>query len=172
MSRLLDIQDYLGGPDTITIELFPRQQRAFSYNFNTNISAYQFSADYQSIVLDVVSYDRNTGEPNFADTKVIGTFANVYQVDPSYISVTNATTGLVTLTIPENRYTGNIIPNAREKVIGTVLTFQWSLSADPTAVKDAHRFLILERYEPGVKVGDPTLETVENGGYVALTTAG
>ena len=172
MSRLLDIADYLGGPDTITLELFPRQQRKFTYNFNTSITAYQFSADYQSIVMDVVSYDRNTGEPNFADTKVIGTFADVGNVDPTYITVTNAATGIVEFTIPELRYTGNIIPNAREKVVGTIVTFQWAVSNAATAVKDAHRFLVLERYEPGVKVGDPTLETVENGGYVALTTAG
>jgi hypothetical protein len=73
------------------------------------------------------------------------------------ISVTNAASGIVDLTIPENRYTGNIIPDARTKVVGTVLTFQWQTSNTSTAVKDAHRFLILERYEPGVPIGDPTL---------------
>lgn len=172
MARLLDYADFVGGPDVITIEMFPRNQRKFTYNFNLNISGYVFSADYQSIVIDNVTYDRASGDPNFADSKVIGTFANVYQVSPSYISVTNATTGVVEFTIPEQRYTGQIIPNAREKVVATVVTFQWNESNVATAVKEAHRFLVLERYEPGVTPGDPTLEAVANGGYVALTTAG
>lgn len=172
MARLLDYADFVGGPDVITIEMFPRNQKKFTYNFGVNISAYQFSADHQSIVIDQVSYDRSSGDPNFADSKVIGTFANVTLIDPSYITVTNAATGTVEFTIPEQRYTGQIIPNAREKVVATVVTFQWNESSAPTAVKEAHRFLVLERYEPGVNPGDPTLETVANGGYTALTTAG
>jgi hypothetical protein len=155
-NRLLDFQDYIGGPDTIVIEMFPRMQRKYTYNFNTNISAYQFSADYQTLVLSEVSYDRVTGDPNFSTTTVLGSFPTVSNVSNTLISVTNATTGLVELTIPENRYTGNIIPDARTKVVGTVLTFQWNTSNTSTASKDAHRFLILERYEPGVPIGDPT----------------
>ena len=155
-NRLLDFQDYIGGPDTIVIEMFPRMQRKYTYNFNTNISAYQFSADYQTLVLSEVTYDRVTGDPNFSTTTVLGSFPTVSNVSNTLISVTNATTGLVDLTIPENRYTGNIIPDARTKVVGTVLTFQWNTSNTSTASKDAHRFLILERYEPGVPIGDPT----------------
>jgi hypothetical protein len=172
MARLLDYADFVGGPDVITIEMFPRQQRKFTYNFGANVSAYEFSADHQSIVIDQVAYDRSTGDPNFSESQVIGTFANVSQIDPSYITVTNAATGVVEFTIPEQRYTGQLIPNARTKVVATVVTFEWNESSSPTAVKDAHRFLVLERFEPGVPPGDPTLETVENGGYVALTTAG
>lgn len=155
-TRLLDFADYIGGPDTIVLEMFPRMQRKYTYNFNTNISAYQFTADYQSLVLSDVTYDRVTGDPSFTTTTVLGSFPTVSNVSNSLISVTNATTGLVDLTIPENRYTGNIIPDARTKVVGTVLTFQWQTSSASTAIKDAHRFLILERYEPGVPIGDPT----------------
>jgi hypothetical protein len=155
-NRLLDFADYIGGPDTIVIEMFPRMQRKYTYNFNTNISAYQFSADYQSLVLSEVAYDRVTGDPSFTSTTILGSFPTVSNVSNSLISVTNAAAGLVELTIPENRYTGNIIPNAREKVVGTVLTFQWNTTSATTASKDAHRFLILERYEPGVPIGDPT----------------
>ena len=157
-NRLLDFQDYIGGPDTIVIEMFPRMQRKYTYNFNANISAYQFSADYQSLVLSDVSYDRVTGDPSFSTTTILGSFPTVSNVSNSLISVTDAAAGTVVLTIPENRYTGNIIPNAREKVVGTVLTFQWNTSSATTATKDAHRFLILERYEPGVPIGDPTTQ--------------
>lgn len=171
-NRLLDFADYIGYPDTLTIEMFPRQQRKFTYGFGTNITGYVFSADYQSIVIDQVSYDRNTGDANFADSQVIGTFANVGIVNPTYITVTDPLAGTVEFTIPENRYTGMIIPNARTNVVATIVTFQWSESSAATAVKDAHRYLVLERFEPGVPPGDPVLEAVANGGYVALTMAG
>jgi hypothetical protein len=138
--------------------MFPRMQRKYTYNFNTNVSAYQFSADYQSLVLSEVTYDRVTGDPNFSTTTVLGSFPTVSNVSNTLISVTSPTSGVVELTIPENRYTGNIIPDARTKVVGTVLTFQWNTSNTTTASKDAHRFLILERYEPGVPIGDPTTQ--------------
>ena len=156
-TRLLDFADYIGGPDTIVLEMFPRMQRKYTYNFNTNISAFQFSADYQSLVLSEVTYDRVTGDPSFTTTTILGSFPTVSNVSNTLISVTNAAAGTVELTIPENRYTGNIIPDARTKVVGTVLTFQWATSSASTALKDAHRFLILERYEPQVPIGDPTL---------------
>ena len=156
-TRLLEFADYIGGPDTIVIEMFPRMQRKYTYNFNTNISAYQFSADYQSLVLSEITYDRVTGDPSFTTTTILGSFPTVGNVSNTLISVSNASVGTVELTIPENRYTGNIIPDARTKVVGTVLTFQWATSSASTAAKDAHRFLILERYEPQVPIGDPTL---------------
>ena len=169
-NRLLDFADYIGGPDTIVIEMFPRMQRKYTYNFGLNVTGYQFSADYQSIVLDTVTYDRVTGDPNFAETTVIGYFANVGLVGNTYISNASASTGIVEFTIPENRYTGKIRPNARDKVVATCVTFQWSQGSAATAIKDAHRFLVLERWEPGVEPGDPTTETVAEGGFQALTS--
>ena len=162
-TRLLNFADYIGGPDTIVVEMFPRMQKKYTYNFNTNISAYQFSADYQTLVLSEVTYDRVTGDPSFTSTTILGSFPSA-NVSNSYISVTNAAAGTVEFTIPENRYTGNIIPDARTKVVGTVVTFQWSTSSAATAAKDAHRFLVLERYEPQVPVGDPT----QSAGFAPL----
>jgi hypothetical protein len=168
-NRLLDFADYIGSPDTQVIELFPRSQKAFQYNFNNaNVAAYQFSADYQTIVVDTVTYDRVTGDPNFTDSTVVGYFANVGLVSNSYINTATASTGTVTLTIPENRYLGNITPNARANVVITVLSFQWNTSNTTTAQKDSHRWAIIERWEPGVKVGNPREETVYNGGFISL----
>ena len=169
-NRLLDFADYIGGPDTIVIEMFPRMQRKYTYNFGLNVSAYQFSADYQSIVLSSVTYDRVTGDPNFTDTTILGYFANVSNVSSTYISNASASSGVVEFTIPENRYTGKIIPNARDKVVATCVTFQWAQGSSATAIKDAHRFLVLERWEPGVTPGDPTTETVAQGGFQVLTS--
>lgn len=154
-TRLLNFQDYIGGPDTIVVEMFPRMQKKYTYNFNANVTGWTFTADYQTLVLSEVTYDRITGDPSFTTTTILGSFPSA-NVSNSYVSVSNASVGTVEFTIPENRYTGNIIPDARTKVVGTVVTFQWNKGTTLTSEKDAHRFLVLERYEPQVPVGDPT----------------
>lgn len=159
--RLLDFSQYTGGADNVkVIEMFPKDQKSFTYNFGSNVSTYTFSADYQSILLDSVTYDRTTGQPNFTDTKVLGYFTNTANVDPSYFNTTSANSGVVVFTIPADRYTGNVVPNARENVVATVLSFQWEIPGTPVQ-RDRHRWCILERFDPTVgKVpADPALET-------------
>mgnify|MGYP007090083680 CR=1 FL=1 len=160
MGRLLDFSQYLGGPDDVeVIEMFPRQQKKFQYNFGSNVSAYTFSADKQTLVLDQVTYDRDTGNINFTDTNVIGYFDNTANISAAtYIDKTQAGTGIVTFTIPENRYTGTILPNARENVVMTVVGFEWQDASTPPR-KELHRWAIVERWEPGVTIGDPTLDS-------------
>ena len=158
--RLLSFKEYIGGADNVqVIELFPRSQKTFEYNFNTNVSGYTFSADYQSLLLSSVTYDRTTGKPNFSDTTVSGYFTNTANVSASNINNASAVTGLVELTIPANRYTGNILPNARDKVVMTVLSFQWTTDDTPVQ-QDMHRWAIIERYDPqvGKNPGDPSLD--------------
>jgi hypothetical protein len=164
--RLLSFKDYIGSANNVqVIELFPRSQKSFVYDFDSDVSSYEFSADYQSILLSDVTYDRVTGDPNFAETTVSGYFTNTANVSPSNINNASASTGLVTLTIPENRYTGNVLPNARANVVMTVLSFQWTTDDTPVQ-KDMHRWAIIERFDPEVgKVpGDPTNEA----NFVAL----
>lgn len=160
MGRLLDFSQYLGGPDDVeVIEMFPRQQKRFSYNFGSNVSAYTFSADFQTIVLDTVTYDRDTGNINFTETNVIGYFNNTGNIAANtYINTSSASSGIVDFTIPAQRYTGTILPNARENVVMTVVAFEWQDAATPPR-KELHRWAIVERWEPGVTIGDPTLDT-------------
>lgn len=159
MGRLLDFSQYLGGPDDVeVIEMFPRQQKKFQYNFGANVSTYTFSADKQTIVLDQVAYDRDTGNINFTETTVIGYFDNTGNIANTNIDTSIASTGIVTFTIPENRYTGTILPNARENVVMTVVGFQWQDASVPPR-KELHRWAIVERWEPGVTIGDPTLDS-------------
>ena len=67
---VLNFSQYLGGADNIQIEqIFPSTQRTLQYNFSQNITGWTFSLDHQTIVVDTMSFDRNTGEPNFADRK-------------------------------------------------------------------------------------------------------
>jgi len=166
--NLLSFKNYIGGSDNVQIiELFPRSQKTFTYDFGSDVSAYTFSADYQSIVLDSVTYDRTTGNPSLSSTNVTGYFTNTANVSPSMISNTSAASGLVTLTIPANRYTGNLIPNARSSVVCTVLSFQWTTNDTPTQ-SDSHRWAIFERFEPEVgKV--PTSNIQAEPGFVSLT---
>jgi len=164
--RLLSFKEYIGSANNVqVIELFPRSQKTFTYNFGSDVSGYQFSADYQSLLLSDVTYDRVTGDPNFADTTVSGYFTNTANVSPSNINNASAASGTVTLTIPENRYTGNILPNARANVVMTVLSFQWTTDDSPVQ-QDLHRWAIIERFDPQVgKVpGDPA----DEASFVAL----
>jgi hypothetical protein len=169
--RLLDFSQYLGGADNVkVIEMFPRDRKAFTYNFGTDVSTYTFTGDYQTLLLDSVTYDRITGLPNLSDTNVIGYFTNTANVTVGTgnfdIDTTTAGTGFVKLTIPDNRYTGNVIPNARTLVPCTVLSFEWATSQTPPQ-KQRHRYAILERFDPqiGKVPGDPRNEA----NFVALT---
>jgi len=166
--RLLSFRDYIGGADNVqVIEMFPGDQKSFTYDFNADVSGYTFTADFQSIVLDTVTYDRVTGDPNFADTTVSGYFTNTANISPgTYINNAAASSGEVVFTIPENRYTGNVTPDARANVVATVLSFQWETDDSPVQ-KERHRWLILERFDPTVgKV--PTSNISAEPGFVSL----
>lgn len=167
--RLLSFKEYIGGADNvITLEMFPKDQRNFVYDYDTDVSGYNFSADYQSIVLDTVSYDRTTGDVNFADTTVSGYFTNTANIAGSFIDETSAASGIITFTIPENRYTGNVTPNARTNVVATVVSFEWETDDSPNPQKQRHRWLVLERFDPTVgKV--PVSDITNEPGFVSLT---
>ncbi len=166
--RLLSFKDYIGGADNVQVlEMFPGDQKSFTYDFGSDVSGYTFTADYQSLVLDSVTYDRVTGDPNFAETTVNGYFTNTANVSGSFINNTAASSGTVVFTIPQNRYTGNVTPDARSNVVCTVMSFQWE--TDDTPVQhQRHRWLIMERFDPTVgKV--PTSNISAEPGFVSLT---
>jgi len=73
--RLLDFSNYIGGADNVqVIEMFPSTQKTYEYDYGTDVSSYTFEADYQTIVVDSLAYDRVTGDPNFANSSGIGYF--------------------------------------------------------------------------------------------------
>ena len=160
--RLLDFKSYIGGVDNVqVIELFPSNQKSYTYSFGgNNISGYSWKLDWQSVLLDTVTYDRTTGNPNFADTTVTGYFDNLTTItEPNAnIDTTNAATGTVVITIPDDRYTGQLLPNARSNVVMTVFSVEWTTDDTPPQT-ELHRWAILERWEPEVTPGDPGQET-------------
>ena len=165
--RLLSFKDYIGGADNVqVIEMTPSTQRTFRYDYGANVSSYTFEADMQTIVVDTLAYDTATGDPNFTTSNVTGSFANA-EISNVNIVTSGAATGTIKLTIPSQRYTGNIIPDARANVPITVVSFRWTDTSVTPNTTEGHRWAIMERYEPDVTIGDPTLST----GYTVIPTS-
>jgi hypothetical protein len=158
-SGVLNFAQYLGGADNIQIEqIFPSTQRTLNYNYSQSISGWTFHVDHQTIVVDTMSFDRNTGEPNFANSNVIGYFPSAVISTSSYVTVTNSSQGLVNITVPSNLYTGPILPDARANVPITILGVTWRDASTPTNI-NTHRWAFIQCWEPGVIPGDPTFST-------------
>jgi hypothetical protein len=167
MSGVLSFSDYLGGPDNIQVEqIFPSTKRTYAYNFNTNITGWTWAIDYQTLVVNPVTYDRN-GIPNFSTSQVIGFFPKVdAPVDSTTVNVVNAALGTVNITIPGNMYTGALIPDARKNVPITIVGITWTTATTPTQI-NSHRWAFIQCYEPDVAIGNPILEN----NYTPFTVA-
>lgn len=164
MAGVLSFSQYLGGPDNINIEqIFPSTQRTLNYNYGRNIAGWTFNVDYQTIVVDTISFDRNTGSPNFANSSVIGFFPVGQVTTATYVTVTNSSAGLVNVTVPGDLYSGPILPDARKNVPITIVGVTWTDTSSPPQV-NTHRWAFIQSYEPGVTPGDPTL----SGSYTAI----
>jgi len=170
MAGILDFQQYIGGADQIKIEQwFPSNRRTLLFNFNQDITDWTFEADFQTIVVDTVQFNRNTGQPNFSNSKVIGSFAKIEMADfasGAYVpSVVNASAGTVRVYHPDAMYTGPIVPDARVNVPITVVAFTWTDDNSPVSNVATHRYALINCWEPDVTIGDPT----DDAGYTALS---
>ena len=136
--------------------MLPEHQKTFTYNFDTDITNYNFSANYSTLVVDSLTYNVNTGEPNFATSNVIGYLGSASTtIGAGNINVTDASAGTVDFTIPKNRYTGFIYPDARTNVVMSVVEFTWENTNPTVNIFDSHRWAIIERYTADVTAGDP-----------------
>ena len=165
MSGILNFQQYIGGPDQIKVEqVFPSNQKTLLYNFDRDITGWTFTVDHQTLVVDQMSFNRNTGQPNFSTSKVIGSFAKVELTGDNAPDVVDASVGTVKVYLPAAMYTGPIIPDARQNVPITVVAVTWSDASIPAQV-NTHRWALIQCWEPDVVVGDP----ITDAGYTALT---
>ena len=163
--RLLTFSQYLGGADNVKIiEMFPSTSKTFKYAFGTPVTGWQFSTHYQSLLLDKVTYDRITGEPNFTETNILGYWPERTDLGglDAGIDIYNLNEGNVYMTIAPDRYTGQLFPNARENVVITVVGFTWSMQSLEQNIPpstESHRWGVIERYMPGDHTpGDPALD--------------
>jgi hypothetical protein len=144
----------IGGPDTVKIEqIFPSTQKTYLYNFNANIAGWSISADYQTLVVDTITFDRS-GNPSFDNSQVIGFFPKANISGAFTPTVTNAATGEVKVYIPGGMYQGNVIPDARQDIPVTVVGITWADNSSPPQI-NTHRWAFIQNWEPGVPVGDP-----------------
>tara|TARA_R110000868_G_scaffold291803_4_gene552370 strand:+ start:1900 stop:2403 length:504 start_codon:yes stop_codon:yes gene_type:complete len=161
---VLTFSQYIGGADQLIIEqAFPSTQRSVVYNFAQDITDWEFSADYQTIVVDTIAFNRYTGAPNFANSSVIGSFPKVDITGAMEPTAINLATGTVQVNFPAEMYTGPIIPDARKNVPIVVFGFTWSIESTPRQIF-THRWAFIQCYEPDVALGDPTNAV----GYTAL----
>lgn len=154
MAGILSFQNYIGGPDSIQIEqVFPKNQKTLIYNFNQNITGWTFELDQQTLVVDTMTFNRNSGQPNFSTSSVIGFFPKAELT--GNVTVTDAALGLVNVTFPQNMYTGPIIPDARLNVPITIVALTWTDAQTPAQI-NTHRWALVQCWEPDVVPGDPT----------------
>jgi hypothetical protein len=113
--------------------------------------------------VDAIAFNRNTGAPNFSQSSVIGSFP-MQLVTTNSPTVINAVEGTLKVVLPANMYTGPIVPDARQNVPITIFSLTWSDANVPVQTV-SHRWGLIQCYEPGVTVGDPTLDPA----YTALT---
>jgi len=163
MAGILTLSQWLGGPDDVKVESeFPSTSKTLAYNFGTNITGWVFKLDYQAVVVDTIAYNRD-GSPNFADSKVIGSFPYGIVNTSSFVTVVNASAGLVNVTHPGSLYTAPIIPDARVNNPLLVMSLTWTDASSPPQT-NTHRIAKIMAWEPQVTVGDPTTST----NYTAL----
>jgi hypothetical protein len=165
MAGILTLGQWLGGPDDVKVEsVFPSTVKTYAYNFARSISGWTFKLDYQAIVVDTITYDRNTGAPNFANSQVIGYFPSGTANTATYINVVSEGSGIVNVTHPGNIYTGAILPDARANTPLLVMSFTWTDNLTPVAQTNTHRMAKILAWEPEVTVDNP----INSVGYVSL----
>lgn len=159
--RLLSFSQYIGGANNVVVaENFPSTQKTYNYDYPANIANYTFTMESQTIVVDQLSYNASDGQPNFTNANVVGTFANTsINVAVNVNRVSNAD-GTVNITIPADLYTGPIEPDARANVPINVVKVEWSDASNTPPIVESHRYALIQRYEPGVTVGNPRLSNV------------
>jgi len=166
MAGVLSFSQFIGGPDNVIMESdFPSTTKTYAYAFNTNVTGWTFKLDAQVVVVDTMAYDRD-GNPNFTDSKIIGSYPYSVVNTSTNITVMNTASGIVNVTHPAGLYSGPIVPDARVNNPILVMGLSWTDNQTPKQT-NTHRIAKIMAWEPQVAVGDPVLGT----GYTALVLA-
>lgn len=164
MAGVLTLSQWLGGPDEVKVEsTFPSSSKTYAYSFGRNIAGWTFKLDYQTVVVDTITYTRD-GTPNFDTSQVIGSFPTGTVSTSSFINVVNGSAGLVNVTHPGALYSGKILPDARVNNPLLVMSLTWTDNSTPPQI-NTHRIAKILAWEPEVTVGDP----ITSAGYTAIT---
>lgn len=166
MAGVLSIDEFLSSPDKIKCEqIFPSSQKTLLYDFNQDISSWTFEADYQALVVDTVTFNRRTGEPNFTNSSIVGYFPKVELTGDDAPDVVSVSEGTVKVYVPSGMYTGALYPDLRtNKVVVVIYSLTWTDDSTPAQI-NSHRWAFVQAWEPDTPIGSPANEA----GYVAVT---
>ena len=108
-------------------------------------------------MVNPLQFNRFTGEPNFSNSQVIGSFAKQEITGSAAPAVIDAATGILHVHFPAQMYSGRIIPDARRNVPIVIFALTWRDNST-IAQTQTHRWALIQAWEPDVVIGDPTLE--------------
>ena len=172
MASVIKFEEYIGGQPIYMATQSPKEQKTFVLTFKNDagvaidVSGYSWELDAQVLVVDSLTFDRNTGEPNFATSKIIGSFAKSEIEESTYVKTTTAVDGVVSITIPAGIYTGPVLPDARKNVPIMLVGITYTTADTPPQIHN-QRLAFIQAYTVDVTAGDPTLAN----GYIAITVA-
>lgn len=135
--------------------IFPGDQAGYNWDFiGLTDSDFNFSLEWVTVIVDRVRFNNNN-EPNFTNSLVIGYFEGGTL---SFGTTQN-------IRIPANMYTGPILPASETNIPITIVNLQWLKNNGETVNR---QILFIQNYEPGVRIGDPSLDD----NFIAIEVAG
>lgn len=135
--------------------IFPRDQARYNWDFiGLTDSDWNFSLEWVTVIVDRVRFDSNN-KPNFTNSLVTGYFEGG--------TLSFGTTQ--DIRIPADMYTGPILPASEINIPITIVNLQWLKNNGETVNR---QILFIQNYEPGVSIGDPTLDD----NFIAIEVAG
>jgi hypothetical protein len=146
---VLDYQRYLNTLQTLNNlgQTFPTNQQTYNFSITgSTTSSWTATVSWETLILDKVSYSSKASGyvPNVDASQVVGYFEGS--------TTTQYSTGVIS--IPANMYTGPILPGGDFHVPLTVVHLSWF---DGTT-RYAQQIGFIQNWEPGVEIGDPTLD--------------
>ena len=146
---ILDYKRYLNTLQTLVNlgQTFPSSQQ--TYNFNVvggSTAAWPATISWETLILDKVAFSSQaTGYiPNVDASQIVGYFDGG--------TSTQYSTGVIS--IPANMYTGPILPGGDFNVPITIVHLEWF----DGVTTYAQQIGFIQNWEPGVEIGDPTLD--------------
>ena len=146
---ILDYQRYLNTLQTLNDlgQTFPTNKQTYNFSVTGSTTAsWTATVSWETLILDKVSYSSKASGyvPNVDNSQVIGYFEGG--------TTTQYSTGVIS--IPANMYTGPILPGGDFNVPLTVVHLQWFNGTTTYA----QQIGFIQNWEPGVEIGDPTLD--------------
>jgi hypothetical protein len=146
---ILDYQRYLNTLQTLNRlgQTFPSNQQTYNFSVAGGVTnQWTATISWETLILDTVSYSsKATGYiPNVDASQVVGYFEGS--------TSTQYSTGVIS--IPARMYTGPMLPGGNFNVPLTVVHLSWTNGTSTYA----EQIGFIQNWEPGVEIGDPTLD--------------